>query len=85
MVERAKFALERSEPKRTIVLVTKDEVVIVVLETTPITTPMPNPVSSTAYQDFPATPTTVKTSLLLTFSSQFDITATQVILTLQSP
>ena len=49
MVERAKFAPERSEPKRTINLVTEGEAAVAILEPkiAQITTPMPNPVSAT--------------------------------------
>ena len=81
LVERAPSVLERSVLERTIILVIEDEAVVAVFEheTAPIKTPMPKPVSTTTSQDIPTTPTTAKTLLLLTSSSQFDRTTTQAI------
>ena len=68
-------ALERTELEKDLALVTNS--VVPNPEATPLTTPMSIPASATTFQEIPATPTTVKTLLLLTFGPKFDKTTTQ--------
>ena len=65
MVKRVELASKRIKPERTNALVTKPE-------TTPLTSLMPIPASTTTSHDFPTTPTTAKALLLLTSGPQFD-------------
>ena len=79
MVERIEteivaLALDRTEPKKDLTLMTYS--VVLDPEATPPTTPMPIPTSATACQEILATPTTTKTQLLLTFGPKFDKIAT---------
>ena len=68
-IERVELAPERTEPDRTIVLVSESEATLAISipETTPPSTPMPIPATASATQDILATPTTAHTLLLLTY------------------
>ena len=69
--------LERTKTNRTLALVTEPQVVHVpAIEATHISILMPKPVSATTSQEIPATPTIVKTLLLLTSRPKFDRTTT---------
>ena len=86
MVERAELALERTEPEKTIALVTKPKAALAIFvpKTAPSTTPIPISASATTSQDILATLATVKTLLPLTSGPQFDRIALQLTLYLPS-
>ena len=80
MVKRVKPVPERTEPERTLILVTNadNQVAISNPKATLQSTPMPYPAIATASQEIPATLVTTKTLLLLTFGPKFDKTTTYV-------
>ena len=77
-VQPAELALERPNPERTPILVAEPEIETAVVESEiePQSTTMPQPTTATASQEFPATPVTTQTLLLLTSAPIYDRTAT---------
>ena len=81
MVERNETTIVAAAPEKTEIenaLALVIDNVVSDHEAAPTSTPMPNPASTTASQDIPATPTSTKTLLLLTSSPKFNRIATLV-------
>ena len=75
---RAKTTLERTEPEKTLVLMTEtsNEAVVSESKATPLRTPMPHLATITTSQEILATPVITQTLLLLTFTPKYDRTTT---------
>ena len=81
LVQRAETTQERTEPDRTLILLTetRNEAVISESEAAPLSTPMPHLATATTSQEIPATLVTLQTLLLLTSTPKFDKTATPAV------
>ena len=81
MVQLAEPTPERPEPKRTAILVAQPETAPAVaeFEIAPQSTPVPQQTVATVSQEYPATPVTAQTLLLLTSTPIYDRTATPAI------
>ena len=81
LVQRAETTPERTEPGRTIVLVTEleNEADVAESKIAPLNTLMPQPTTTTASQELSATLVTAQTLLLLTSSPKYNRTATPAI------